>query len=501
MTPSEGPPSRPPGDQILADAADQMLVVAANRYYVAREWAGALSLFEAIQDRNPPIAAQLAVPLGIAHCRVELAAPDALSDAPPVLVPTGEPAEVERLIRLHHRAVELCSEGAFARAAQLLRLIAPLDAAIGETYRIAIAPGATACARLAVGRDEPAFVGACGVTEARVRATRERFAGLRALLLTRHYSTTRGYEIANNLVASAQRYGLEVREAPVSWAGAESAPRYAADLLQHLVDFKPALVLFEEFMLKGLSPAGDALADQLHTVLRTARESLGIKVVRCDADAWYAAAYAPDQLYAGLGDYLDVIQHHHVAALPPVPPAAAGSVFFCPFPTLLPEPAAPVDPVPRGCFVGSIHTAGISRLVWWAESGVRGLPIDFRVTTGSRTEQMSDADYVRLLAERAFALNFTHRGTGARTLTARSIEVPLCGGVLVEEQSDDTPYFMVPGVHYAPFETLDDLAAVADGLLSDAPRRRRMAADARAWVRRYYDGDYFWTGILTRLWG
>ncbi|MBV8165202.1 MAG: glycosyltransferase, partial [Alphaproteobacteria bacterium] len=170
-------------------------------------------------------------------------------------------------------------------------------------------------------------------------------------------------------------------------------------------------------------------------------------------------------------------------------------------PTLLPEPDAPVEPLAGGCFIGSIHGPGVSRLVWWAESGRRGLPIAFYVATRTRAEQVSDAEYVQRLCGHAFALNFTRRTGGVRTMTARTIEVPIAGGLLVEERSADTPYFLVPGAHYAAFETLDDLASVTDRLLSDDRRRRQMAADAHAWASRYYAGDYFWTGILSRLWG
>jgi hypothetical protein len=322
---------------------------------------------------------------------------------------------------------------------------------------------------------------------------------MRALLLTHHYST-RSYEIANNLARSAERFGLTVREAPVPQPGMPGTDSYAVELLGMIIDFKPALILFEEFVLKGFTPEGDVLAEQVRTVLRTARETLGIRVARCDADSWYVAHYAPDQLYSGLGDYFDLVQHHHVPLLAAATPAQADAVFCCPFPTLLASFDRAADTVPRGCFVGGIHGAGSSRLVWWAESGMRGLPIDFKVNTRTRNEQMSDADYARLLHSHSFALNFTRRDTGVRTMTARTIEVPTCGGVLVEERSGDTPHFLVPGVHYAAFETLDDLAAVADRLLSDDRRRRQMAADGQAWVSKYFAGDYFWTGILARLW-
>lgn len=489
-------------DRVLADMADQMLIGQANRYYEAGEWATALALYDTILERNPPIANKHALPLAIAHCRIELAEPQALGTlALPAIVVTGEQPETMRVMSVEHRIAALNDRGEFARASRLLRVVAGLEPRIAETYRVAVDPGLTGCAGLPASAAEPAFVRACGVSEPAIEALRRRHHGMRALLVTHHYATTRRHEIADNLVRSAIGFGFDVREEAVPIPGAVDAAQYLAAFERRLAEFAPALVVFEELVLRGMSEDGDRLADGLRAILRTARGRFGTRVVRCDADAWYPTAVAPDQLYGGLGDYLDLVQHHHAALLGDLPAGLRDSVFLCPFPTIQPALDGAPAAVARGCFVGAIHGAAISRLVWWTESGARGLPIDFRVNTRTREEAMSDLDYVRLLSSHRFALNFTRRATGARTLTARTIEVPMCGGLLVEENSADTPYFLAPGVHYAPFETLDDLAAVADALLSDDRRRRRMAADAHAWVSRYFGGDYFWGGMLARLWG
>jgi hypothetical protein len=157
--------------------------------------------------------------------------------------------------------------------------------------------------------------------------------------------------------------------------------------------------------------------------------------------------------------------------------------------------------VPRAGFVGGLHPGSIARLVWWAECARADLPLDFIEARHDAAMQRSDLDYVNLLRAYRLSVNFTLRPTGARILTARTLEVPLSGGVLVEEDSADARYFMSPGVHYVPFETLPDLADTLAALLPDTPRRRQLATAGRAWVTDHFTGDHFWAGLLGRLYG
>jgi hypothetical protein len=96
-------------------------------------------------------------------------------------------------------------------------------------------------------------------------------------------------------------------------------------------------------------------------------------------------------------------------------------------------------------------------------------------------------------------VNWTRRHTGVRIITGRSIETPLSGGLLLEEDSVDTRYFLTPGVHYEPFDTLADLRARVAALLADPVHCRHVAAAGEAWVKRYFSGDHFWAGLMDRL--
>ncbi len=168
---------------------------------------------------------------------------------------------------------------------------------------------------------------------------------------------------------------------------------------------------------------------------------------------------------------------------------------------------APAGSVPRACFVGTIFSVNYPRLAWWAEAMVRDLPIDFMawlpadqaVEDPMLCGQFTDADYLSRLQGYRVAINLTRRSSGAKILTQRTLDIPALGGLLLEEHSFDAAYFLKPGIHYLPFETLGDLGAAIDAMLSDDAKRQRMVDAGKAWVTRYFSGDHFWTGLLSRL--
>jgi hypothetical protein len=213
-------------------------------------------------------------------------------------------------------------------------------------------------------------------------------------------------------------------------------------------------------------------------------------------DAWQTPA---DRLYRGLGRYYDLLTHVHPAALHHASAAERAATFCFPFPFAQPTPTAPTHGIARACFVGTINAECPGRLAWWAEAVRADVPLDVFLTDHGAAVQRSDLDYVNLLHGYQVSVNLTRRHTGMRIITGRTIETPLSGGLLLEEDSEDTRYFLTPGVHYEPFNTLAELTARVPELLADPARCRRIAAAGEAWVKRYFAGDYFWAGLLERL--
>jgi hypothetical protein len=308
----------------------------------------------------------------------------------------------------------------------------------------------------------------------------------------------RCHETNDNFVRSAERFGLTIKRIESRAPPGAPTAAYPAALADAISDFRPDLILYDELFLSGVSALPEP-ADAIASLLETVRWRDGVRVVMSYTDAWYVAAHDPESLFRHLGRCYDVVHHCHPGILDRGSDAERASVFCYTFPTIWPHPTVAAGSVARACFVGALHPGSIARLVWWSEGTRAGLPLDFIEARHDAAEQHSDLDYVNLLRRYQLSVNFTLRPTGVRILTARSIEVPLAGGVLVEEDNADTRYFMMPDAHYAPFETLPDLAALLPELLADATRRQRLAAAGHAWATTYFTGDHFWTGLLRRL--
>jgi hypothetical protein len=248
-----------------------------------------------------------------------------------------------------------------------------------------------------------------------------------------------------------------------------------------------------------MSSEPELLREQIEAIFSMARQQLGIRVVNSYMDAWQPLQRGPDMLFRGLGSAFDLIQHGHPAALGAGAADQNARSYCYMLPAWVPAPSVAPGTVPRACFAGSITWFNISRLAWWAETARRGLPIDFYETLHYEGTPRSDQDYADLLAQHQVALSFTRRSNGPTITTGRTLDIPLVGGVLVEENSADTAFFLQPGLHYVPFESIDDLAALLPALLADPARRECIRSAGQRWVQTYFTGDYFWAGLLRRL--
>lgn len=483
---------------------DELLIRAADQSYEAHNWANALHLYQTVHDKNPMLSRTSALGLAIGHCRIELADDGeldelALEDA----AAGGSVREAVLITKLRFRAYMLCRSGEFARACCLLRYLARFDPPIADAYRTGTARKAALAHDLTSGQGEPPFLGAVGLSDERVVAARARWAGRRLLLVARRHfidNPSRQYELVDNLGRSAGRFGLTVREfnAAIRDEGGAEVESYAERLRAAIADFRPDILLYDELFESGISSFGGLGAEQIAAVLRDARRTFGLRVVKSLPDAWQVPA---DRLFHGLGDSVDLVHHCHPLILDRAAAQQPPGVFCYVFPYDLPDSTVPPGAIQRACFVGSINAANIARLFWWAEAGKRGLPLDFLDADHLRPEHRSDLAYADLLRGYRVAVNFTRRPTGATILTGRTLQVPLCGGVLLEEASLDTAYFLTPGAHYLPFETLDELAALTDEMLRDDARRTRLATEGQRWVTRHFSGDWFWAGLLERALG
>lgn len=490
----------------MTAAPPDPLLAEAHRLRDAGRWADALARYETLRARDPAAGERLGLPISIGHCRIEIAAPDALDaltldDGPG----TRTPDQVAAITAARHRALTLCGAGEFRRAARLLRFLGRYDGPLSHVYADGIdAPRSTAAdtARRSATDAPPPFLAATGLTDAVVAAARARHHGRRILVAGTIYPT-RDYEVLDNLVRAAARFGLVTQRFHTHLPGRDPDD-YAGALLAAILDFKPDIIYYADLFEFDLASFSPAHAEQIAEVLALARRTLGVRVVRYLTDAWRTVVRLGGDLHVGLGTFVDLVVHQYPGVLDVGSAAQRAAVFCYPSPCEVPRSTVEQGTVPRACFAGRMHEWAYTRSVWWAECGRAGLPIDFQVQFPWETAQILDPpvphqDYADRLRRYALSLSLTGRDTGARIMTMRTLETLLCGGALLEEAADDTAYFLTPGRHCAVFRTLADLEEMIPALLADRPRRLALAEAGRRWAETYFTGDYFWAGLLDKL--
>ena len=485
----------------LAEATAALVVSRADQAYAAGDWEVAQTVYDHVASINPALEDRLALALAAGHCAIERADAAALAAWTRAYGPaTGSPREAALAQDMRVRAMLYCRAGDFLRASVLLRYIAAVDSTIGVAYADDMLTRRSDCAAMLHAPDHttPRFITDYGIDALPIDRLKTRHRGKRVLSVRRYGDTQQRFGSGDNARWSAEAFGLTVHEvASVVQAGPQS-DGYVAALEQIIESFRPDLIWWDQLFLSGIS-ADPAYAEAVTDLLERVRRRHGIKVINYYSDVWYVIAHMPGGLFAQLGRAVDLINHCHPAILDLGTDAEKAAVFCCPAPALIETPTAEAGTIPRACFLGSIHEGAMPRTVWWAECGRAGMPFDFIETIHDRTVELTDVEYVNVLRRHQLSTTLAMRNTGQRIFTGRVLDVPLAGGVLLEERTRDTPYFLKPGVHYAAFETLADLQDLIPELLADAPRRRRMSADSRAWVQRYYTGDCYWAWILNKF--
>jgi hypothetical protein len=394
------------------------------------------------------------------------------------------------------RALELCRSGDYARARRLLIYLSTFNFAITAAYQAGFLRGRTGCwEAAATGSAEPGFLAVDRWSDDAIAALKTRFRGARVLQIQ---PWSYDWGPGDRFARSARAFGLTSEMIDThDWMSGRSPGEAAARLQGALDAFRPDLLVYWPLEESGVESAlADAVLDQTSRVLEDARRQHGLRVAACVTDIWRLPL---ERMTTRLGRSLDLVQHCH-PRLNELHPGLDTRKVWCYFPpTVIMPPSVQPGTVPRACMAGSVNAANTARIVWWAEFGLRDLPVDVVETSFFGDEQLSAQRYSDVLCEHQLVVNITRRLHGVPIVTGRSMETLLAGGVLVEENSVDTRYFLRPGIDYLPFETWTDLTELVPALLGDPARRRRLAESGRRWVERHFTGDWFWAGLLDRL--
>ncbi|HWI28031.1 MAG TPA: glycosyltransferase [Stellaceae bacterium] len=152
-------------------------------------------------------------------------------------------------------------------------------------------------------------------------------------------------------------------------------------------------------------------------------------------------------------------------------------------------------------FHGGVQQANWYRAFWLTAMADAGFALEMAIST-HQSDGLEPLEsyrrYLRRLGEAGATLNFARRRDGQLTVTGRTFEVLAAGGLLVQERCDEIDLYLIPGSHYLRFESLADLADIAE-LLREAPDRadevRR--AGAEFFRERYADDKII--GYLDQL--
>jgi hypothetical protein len=433
--------------------------------------------------------------MALGHCEIEerdKVDPLAVGLRTVPLIPAQ--ASFRRSGALRVRALQLCRAGDFARARRVLLFLSNFDSAIGVTFTDSFVRGKTEHweKHLECSTEDPGFLAVDRWSEADVVATKERFQGFRVLLVV-PWNTP--YAIGDRYFRSASVFGLAARTLGLDEVLGIFEPVPAAARLQQEIDrFEPEVILISGLAELLNTPKERAVEESLSAVLVAARQR-GVRVVASFSDAWRQAS---DSLTKGLGSAFDLIHHTH-PALGRLPALSVPNVWCYFHPTLLPPPTISPRAIPRAVTVGGVTYANPARIVWWVQIGLSDLPIDVVETQIQGDGMLSPQDYANLLCGHEITVGLTRRASGMKIITARTIETLLVGGVLVEEDCFDTRYFLKPGEHYVPFNTWGDLGELIPWLLNNREHREALARAGRAWAERHFSGDWFWTGLLRRV--
>jgi hypothetical protein len=298
---------------MTADNPYQELIAAADQRYASQDWAAAMGLYRLIDQRDATLSRQIAAPLAIGHCLIELA-----GDQEPNLVTAVEPTrsapEMTRIASIRLRVVELCRNRDFLRASWLLRLLCGYDGIIRESYAKGLLQARSSCSDGlwgTVAPVDPPFLAEGGFDRLPVEALKARHHGRKVLFLVRRPfidDPLRQHDFCDNLARTAQRFGLVTRELNSHFGAAHTAPEQLPVQLQAaILEFGPDVIYCDDLYQSGATARAD-VGDQVAIVLQRARAQHGAKVVNCYPDAWMVPE---GRLYRGLGQSVDLVHHMH----------------------------------------------------------------------------------------------------------------------------------------------------------------------------------------------
>jgi hypothetical protein len=154
-------------------------------------------------------------------------------------------------------------------------------------------------------------------------------------------------------------------------------------------------------------------------------------------------------------------------------------------------------PVPGASFCGAIEDYNFHRYYWFLANAKAGSPMDFVWTSHAAAGGGVEAeieDYLRRLLRTEGCVSFSMRADGRRVVVGRSFDAIRAGRLLLQEACREFEYYFAPGSHFLKFDSMDELAELADGLRHGSAHR-----DIARAGRDYFDRHYSDAAIARHL--
>jgi hypothetical protein len=139
-------------------------------------------------------------------------------------------------------------------------------------------------------------------------------------------------------------------------------------------------------------------------------------------------------------------------------------------------------------FSGGIGLANPARINWVAALAPYGA-VNVEISPHIYRNPDPVADYIEYLtrsAKHKTGLNFSVRYSGARVATGRGFEVPLVGGLLLQEYADDMRYYFTPDEHYLEFTDFGSLIDRVEWLACKPTEAAKLSAAGQNYFDNFY---------------
>ena len=254
-------------------------------------------------------------------------------------------------------------------------------------------------------------------------------------------------------------------------------------------EFRPTLVIFDEFGVHSPLPTNDFLG-----FIFQLREDFRFKLIGLYLDGWIPAQAHAIEKY---GKFLDGIWESTSPSDILTDPSF--NYIRCPTPfdfSLYKN----LQKTRQALFIGTVDAYNTNRSFFIHQLANSSLDITINITNSSKNKRILDnAEYARELCLSKVNVNFAGRPTGKKILTGRVWEALLARSVLLDQFNPEINFYFTPFKHYIPFQSFNDLELCLTFLESNDESCRVVSTLGREHIDRYFRPEKIWSYVFNKV--